>query len=51
MPTTADVRIRSTRPLISPAILEDELPLSEAAAAQVHEARRRFCRAPFVRPV
>ena len=44
MPTTADVRIRSTRPLISPAILEDELPLSEAAATRVHEARRAVAR-------
>jgi 3-deoxy-7-phosphoheptulonate synthase len=44
MPTTADVRIRSTRPLISPAILEDELPLSDAAAARVHEARRAVAR-------
>jgi 3-deoxy-7-phosphoheptulonate synthase len=40
MPTTADVRIRSTRPLISPAILADELPLSDAAAARVNQARR-----------
>jgi 3-deoxy-7-phosphoheptulonate synthase len=44
MPTTADVRIRSTRPLISPAILEDELPLTDAAAARVHEARRAVAR-------
>ena len=44
MPTTADVRIRSTRPLISPAIREDELPLSDAAAARVHEARRAIAR-------
>ena len=44
MPTTADVRIRSTRPLISPAILEDELPLSDAAAARVHAARRAVAR-------
>ena len=44
MPTTADVRIRSTRPLISPAILEDELPLTESAATRVHEARRAVAR-------
>ena len=44
MPTTADVRIRSTRPLISPAILEDELPLSDQAAASVNAARRAVAR-------
>lgn len=40
MPTTADIRIRSVRPLISPAILADELPLAEVGAAFVHQARR-----------
>ena len=40
MPTTSDVRIRSVRPLITPAILEDELPLPEAGAAFVQQARR-----------
>ncbi|MGQ0709494.1 MAG: 3-deoxy-7-phosphoheptulonate synthase [Rhodoferax sp.] len=39
MPTTADLRIRHTRPLITPAILEDELPLGEAGAATVAQAR------------
>ena len=38
--TTADIRIRSTRPLISPAILEDELPLTASCAATVQAARR-----------
>lgn len=38
--TTSDIRIRSTRPLISPAILEDELPLSAAGAATVQAGRR-----------
>ena len=41
MPTTSDVRIRTVRPLISPAILEDELPLSDAGAAAVATARRQ----------
>ncbi len=42
MPTTVtDVRIRSVRPLISPAILEDELPLSEVQASRVQNFRRQ----------
>ena len=40
MPSTADIRIRSVRPLISPAILEEELPLMDAGAAAIHQARR-----------
>jgi 3-deoxy-7-phosphoheptulonate synthase len=40
MPNTSDIRIRSVRPLISPAILEDELPLGEAGAAVVERGRR-----------
>ena len=40
MPSTADIRIRSVRPLISPAILEDELPLGEAGALAIQQARR-----------
>ncbi len=40
MPNTADIRIRSVRPLISPAILEDELPLDEVGAFLVQKARR-----------
>ena len=40
MPSTADIRIRSVRPLISPAILEYELPLGDAGAAAIHQARR-----------
>ena len=35
MPNTSDVRIRSVRPLITPAILEDELPLSDTGATFV----------------
>ena len=40
MPSTADIRIRTTRPLISPAILEDELPLPSDGAAIVQAGRR-----------
>lgn len=40
MPQTSDVRIRSVRPLISPAILEDELPLAAAGADFVARSRR-----------
>ena len=39
--TVTDVRIRSVRPLISPAILEDELPLSEAQASRIQDFRRQ----------
>jgi 3-deoxy-7-phosphoheptulonate synthase len=41
MSTVTDVRIRSIRPLISPAILEDELPLNEAGAARIQDFRRQ----------
>jgi 3-deoxy-7-phosphoheptulonate synthase len=37
---TSDLRIRTARPLLSPAILEEDLPLNEAGAALVHRARR-----------
>lgn len=40
MPTTSDIRIRSVRPLISPAILEEELPLAQDGANFVAQARR-----------
>jgi 3-deoxy-7-phosphoheptulonate synthase len=40
MPSHSDIRIRSVRPLISPAILEDELPLTADGAAFVARARR-----------
>jgi 3-deoxy-7-phosphoheptulonate synthase len=40
MPPTSDIRIRSVRPLISPAILEDELPLGPAGADFIAQARR-----------
>jgi 3-deoxy-7-phosphoheptulonate synthase len=37
---TSDLRIRTARPLLSPAILEEDLPLGEAGAALVQSARR-----------
>ncbi len=37
---TSDLRIRTARPLLSPAILEEDLPLAEAGAAVVHGGRR-----------
>jgi len=36
---TSDLRIRTARPLLSPAILEEDLPLAESGAALVHRAR------------
>lgn len=44
MPNTSDIRIRSVRPLISPAILEDELPLSEAGSSAIQRARREVAK-------
>lgn len=39
-PPTSDIRIRTARPLVSPAILEEDLPLPESGAALVHAGRR-----------
>ena len=39
-PPTSDLRIRATKPLIAPAVLEAELPLSDAGAALVAQSRR-----------
>jgi len=39
-PLTSDLRIRAQKPLITPAVLEDELPLSDAGAAEI--ARHRL---------
>src|SRR3982750_2507325 len=36
---TSDLRIRTARPLLSPAILEEDLPLTESSAQLVDEAR------------
>jgi len=38
-PPTSDLRIRTARPLLSPAILEEDLPLAESGATQVQAAR------------
>jgi 3-deoxy-7-phosphoheptulonate synthase len=35
----SDLRIRTARPLLSPAILEEDLPLAESGATLVHAAR------------
>lgn len=39
-PPTSDLRIRAQKPLIAPAVLEDELPLSDNGAALVARTRR-----------
>ena len=39
-PSTSDLRIRATKPLIAPAVLEDDLPLDDARAALVSKSRR-----------
>jgi 3-deoxy-7-phosphoheptulonate synthase len=39
---TSDLRIRATRPLLAPAILEEEFPLDDAGAARVARARREI---------
>lgn len=41
-PSTSDLRIRSTKPLIAPARLEDELPLSDVTAALVARTRHEI---------
>jgi 3-deoxy-7-phosphoheptulonate synthase len=41
-PRTSDLRIRAQKPLIAPAVLEDELPLSDDGAAVVARARREI---------
>jgi 3-deoxy-7-phosphoheptulonate synthase len=38
-PPTSDLRIRAQKPLIAPAVLEDELPLSDAGASLVARTR------------
>ncbi|MER2531468.1 MAG: 3-deoxy-7-phosphoheptulonate synthase, partial [Candidatus Competibacter sp.] len=43
-PPTSDLRIRSQKPLIAPAVLEDELQLSDAGAELVSGARRDVAR-------
>jgi 3-deoxy-7-phosphoheptulonate synthase len=43
-PKTADLRIRAQKPLIAPAVLEDELQLSDEGAALVTGSRRDVAR-------
>src|SRR5829696_2236 len=43
-PSTSDLRIRAQKPLIAPAVLEDELPLSDAGAELVARSRRDVAR-------
>ncbi|MBI5689043.1 MAG: 3-deoxy-7-phosphoheptulonate synthase [Verrucomicrobia bacterium] len=43
-PPTSDLRIRSQKPLIAPAVLEDELQLSDAGAELVAGTRRDVAR-------
>jgi 3-deoxy-7-phosphoheptulonate synthase len=39
-PPTSDLRIRATRPLLAPAILEEEFPLDDAGSVRIARARR-----------
>ena len=39
-PPTSDLRIRAQKPLIAPAVLEDELPLPDRGAALIAQTRR-----------
>ncbi|MFM8258905.1 MAG: 3-deoxy-7-phosphoheptulonate synthase [Vulcanococcus sp.] len=42
MISTSDLHVVETRPLVAPALLHRELPLSEAAAASVRDSRERI---------
>ena len=42
MSDTSNLRIRRSRPLVAPCVLEEEIPVSAAAAAEVGEARRQI---------
>jgi 3-deoxy-7-phosphoheptulonate synthase len=42
MSDTSNLRIRRSRPLVAPCVLEEEIPVSAAAAAGVGEARRQI---------
>jgi 3-deoxy-7-phosphoheptulonate synthase len=39
---TSDLRIRAQKPLIAPAVLEDELPLADAGAEMIAQTRREI---------
>lgn len=41
-PPTSNLRIRAQKPLIAPAVLEDELPLPDAGAALIARTRREI---------
>ncbi len=41
-PPTSDLRIRAQKPLIAPAVLEDELPLADASAELIARTRREI---------
>ncbi|MDB6094208.1 MAG: phospho-2-dehydro-3-deoxyheptonate aldolase [Verrucomicrobia bacterium] len=41
-PSTSDLRIRATKPLIAPAVLEDDLPLDDAGAQLIARSRREI---------
>ncbi len=44
-PPTSDLRIRSTKPLLAPAILEEEIPQGDASAELVARSRRAIAEA------
>lgn len=41
---TSDLRIRATKPLIAPAVLEEELPLDDTGAALIADSRKAIAR-------
>ena len=41
-PSTADLRIRATKPLMAPALLEEELPVDDVRAALIARTRREI---------
>jgi 3-deoxy-7-phosphoheptulonate synthase len=40
---TDDIRIRAVRPLIAPALLQEQLPASEAVLGRVEQSRQAIC--------
>ena len=42
MSKTSDLRIRRSRPLVAPRILEEEIPVTDTSAERVDEARRQI---------
>jgi 3-deoxy-7-phosphoheptulonate synthase len=43
-PRTSDLRIRATKPLVAPAVLEDELPLHDAGATLIAQSRQEIAK-------